>query len=281
MWVGSTERGLKTLTPRLPWCGGLSYFPLLLLSSSQKKWREAICKLITFGCRSVRLKSDSSCIFLCVKRMGFSERHWRKLLFEAALRTTEYPGTPAVLNKKQRGGVVLPSANSCSCEPTSTHTCKNFRGGVVFSLMSRCIMFHWVSTDPFFSGKVFMKTPADMNLYFIDGTDSWTASLCHCICGRICHEAPRGPSKTAPSVCGTRWTTKKRRIYHSLSKYRWKNDRPSRAIPLDPKTWYSYCRRYKVETDVQRTFDLVLKAQSKTLYRHLLAGKSLTSHKKC
>ena len=88
-------------------------------------------------------------------------------------------------------------------------------------------------------------TLADMNLYFIDGTDSWTASLCHCICGRICHEAPRGPSKTAPSVCGTRWTTKKRRIYHSLSKYRWKNDRPSRAIPLDPKTWYSYCKRYK------------------------------------
>ena len=61
--------------------------------------------------------------------------------------------------------------------------------------------------------------PADMNLYFIDGTDSWTASLCLWICGRICHQpnyrtpyrwlSTRGPSKTAPSACGTRWTTKR------------------------------------------------------------------------
>ena len=45
--VKSTERGQKSV---LPWCGRCSYFSLLL-SSSQKKWRRAICKLITFGCR--------------------------------------------------------------------------------------------------------------------------------------------------------------------------------------------------------------------------------------
>ena len=89
-------------------------------------------------------------------------------------------------------------------------------------------MFHWVSRDPSFSGKAFRNlgysvvTPADLNLLF-DGTDPWTASLCHWnfhwICGRICHQpnsrtpyrwlSKRGPSETAPSACGTRWPTRR------------------------------------------------------------------------
>ena len=77
-------------------------------------------------------------------------------------------------------------------------------------------------------------TPTDMHLYFIDGTDStWTASLCHwsfhCIRGWSFHQpnywtpcrwlSRRGPSKTATSAHGTRWT-RRRGVVLSCSRVR-------------------------------------------------------------
>ena len=54
------------------------------------------------------------------------------------------------------------------------------------------------------------------------------------------------------------WNTmnnKKRRSYPSLFKSpRWKSHP---AVLLDLKTWSLYCKRFKVETDVQRTSGLV------------------------
>ena len=146
------------------------------------------------------------------------------------------------------------------------YTYKSFRGGVVFSLMSRSIMFHWVSTDLSLSGKVFRNlghsvvTPADMNLYFIDGTDSLCHWSFHWIRGWSFHQPNywtpyRWLSRRGPT-CGTRWTTK-REVILPCSRVRGGRTGGHTAVPLNLKTWSLYYKRYKVEIDVLRTSGLV------------------------